>query len=132
MAVYAYIPFTKASQGALPVADAIHSPKLRAHAISGTAMAPTLRCGDFVLLAPVAQYQGEGVYLIDQGDRTPVLSRVMTWTSIDEMRLSFDAVPHAPYFMPREKFDERVLGMVVAEIRVTEPGIIHQAIGLAA
>lgn len=136
MADREFIPAVRAVQGNLfPTeipAEFTRSPKLRTYPVSGTAMSPTLKPGDFVLLVPTTRYQGEGVYVIDQGDGETFLSRVMTWSTKDEMRLSFDAVPQSPFFMFREAFNECVLGLVVAEVKVTRPTAIRNELGLAA
>jgi hypothetical protein len=134
MADRGFIPPIRAVQDDLfpPEIPAVftRSSKLRTHPVSGTAMAPTLKTGDFVLLVPTTLYQGEGVYLIGDGDGAPFLARVMTWNSREEMRLSFDAVPHAPFFLSRESFNDCVLGLVAAEIKVTRPSALRQATGV--
>jgi len=96
------------------------SSPLRVHHVDGTAMAPTLKPGDAVLVLPTTCYEGEGIYLVDDGGDVPSLFRAMTSTSREDIRLSFDATPHSAFAMPRERFNEQVLGLVVAELRVTQ------------
>lgn len=103
------------------------SSPLRVHHVDGTAMAPTLKPGDAVLVLPTTCYEGEGIYLVEDGGDVPSLFRVMTGTTREDIRLSFDATPHSAFTMPREKFNEGVLGLVVAEIRLTQPCKVRRA-----
>lgn len=102
---------------------------LRVHWVDGSAMAPTLRPGDAVFVLPTTCYEGEGIYLVEDGGDVPSLFRAMTASSREEVRLSFDAAPHSAFTMPRERFNERVLGLVVAELRVTQPSKARKALG---
>ena len=61
-------------------------------------------------MVPTTRYQGEGVYVIDQGDGETFLARVMTWTTRDEMRLLRRGCRTPPFFMSREAFNTCVLG----------------------
>lgn len=105
------------------------SSPLRFHHVDGSAMAPTLKPGDAVFVLPTTCYEGEGIYLVEDGGDVPSLFRAMTASSREEIRLSFDATPHAAFTMPRERFNERVLGLVVAELRVTKPNKARKALG---
>lgn len=105
------------------------SSPLRFHHVDGSAMAPTLKPGDAVFVLPTICYEGEGIYLVEDGGDVPSLFRAMTASSREEIRLSFDAAPHSAFTMPRDRFNERVLGLVVAELRVTQPSKARQALG---
>ncbi|WP_370675223.1 hypothetical protein [Pleomorphomonas sp. PLEO] len=84
-------------------------------------MAPTLKPGDAVFVLPTIGYEGEGIYLVEDGGDIPSLFRAMTAATREEICLSFDATLHSAFTMPRDRFNERVLGLVVAELRVTQP-----------
>lgn len=107
------------------------SSPLRVYHVDGTAMAPTLKPGDAVFVLPTTCYEGEGIYLVEDGGDVPSLFRAMTAATREDIRLSFDATPHSAFSMPRRRFNECVLGVVVAEVRITRPTIFQRAVSLS-
>lgn len=102
------------------------SGRFRVHAVTGDAMEPTLRGGrDYVLAAPVDTYQGEGIYLLDIGAGID-LFRVSTVMD-KELCLSRENPLYTPHIVDREKFNERVMGIVVADIRTRDERFLRSA-----
>lgn len=107
-------------------ADRVLSHALRVHMVDGDGFEPHLKGRrDYVLIAPVTEYAGEGVYLLHDG-LGPVLYRVQYILAADKpIRLSLDnpAYRGAKGFghcWTRETFNEAVLGIVVADIKVRD------------
>ncbi|MBM7048462.1 hypothetical protein [Rhizobium lusitanum] len=97
--------------------EAVLSGRFRVHAVVGDAMEPVLRGGrDFVITVPVTTYHGEGIYLIDIGLGIE-LFRVTNTLKAAELHLSRENQRYEPRLLDRTKFDERVVGIVVADIR---------------
>lgn len=106
--------------------DKVMSGRFRVHAVTGDAMEPSLRGGrDYVLAAPVDTYQGEGVYLMDVGFGADLFHVSSTLTK--ELRLSRDNPRYAAQIFDREAFDERVMGIVVADIRTRNERFLRGA-----
>ncbi|MCZ3377462.1 hypothetical protein [Rhizobium sp. AG207R] len=90
----------------------------RIHPVIGDAMEPLLRGGrDFVLTAPVTTYQGEGIYLIDAGLGIELVQVVNTMDAEGKLCLSRENSRYQSRYVQREKFNEMVVGIVVADIR---------------
>lgn len=109
-------------------AERILSKALRVHMVDGDGMAPELRGGrDYALIAPVQSYRGEGLYLIEvYGGAT--LYRVQNILG-GQLRLSMDnPVYTASFTVTREQFEETVLGIVVADIKVRDDHKLREAI----
>lgn len=97
--------------------DTVLCGRFRVHAVTGDGMEPILRGGhDFVLASPVNTYQGEGIYLLDVGFGID-LFRVSS-TLNKELCLSRENPRYRSHLYNREKFDERVMGIVVADIKI--------------
>lgn len=97
------------------------SDRFRVHPIIGDAMEPVLRGGrDYVLTAPVTSYQGEGVYLLDAGTGIE-LFRVTNILGPDgDLLLSRENEIYRSHHMDRKKFNDIVVGIVVADIRIRD------------
>lgn len=96
----------------------ILSGRFRVHAVKSDAMEPTLRGGrDYALLAPVTAYQGEGIYLLDDG---LALDLYRVSNTLDEagLCLSRENPRYRARTIDRDEFNERVVGIVVADIKV--------------
>jgi hypothetical protein len=91
-------------------------------------MAPALRGGrDYVLTAPVSSYEGEGVYLVDAGLGIE-LFRVTNILGPDgDLLLSRENSTYRSHHMHREKFNDIVVGIVVADVRVRDERFIASA-----
>lgn len=96
----------------------ILSGRFRVHAVKSDAMEPSLRGGrDYALLAPVTAYQGEGIYLLDDGLALD-LYRVSNTLENGGLCLSRENPRYRPRTIDRDEFNERVVGIVVADIKV--------------
>lgn len=99
------------------------SDRFRVHPVFGDTMEPTLRGGrDYVLTAPVTSYDGEGVYLVDAGLGIE-LFRVTNILGLDGgLLLSRENAIYRSHRMDRDKFNDVVVGKVVADIRIRDEG----------
>ncbi|PST27222.1 hypothetical protein C7U60_02770 [Mesorhizobium plurifarium] len=109
-------------------AENILSDNFRVHLINGDSMEPTLKARrDYVLLAPVSTYVGEGIYAISQGvwmdfyRVTPVLD------GKGSLLLFRDNKHYQEVILSREQFEEGVVGFVVAEIKVKDERFLREA-----
>lgn len=101
-----------------PPPESVLSGRFRVHAVQSDAMEPALRGGrDYALLAPVTTYQGEGIYLLDDGLALD-LYRVSNTLEGGELSLSRENPRYRTKTIGRDEFDERVVGIVVADIKV--------------
>ncbi|AUX76375.1 hypothetical protein [Sinorhizobium fredii] len=99
--------------------EALLSGRFRIHAVKSDAMEPALRGGrDYALLAPVTAYQGEGTYLIDDGLSLDLYRVTNTLEKGGALRLSRENPRYGSKTIGREDFNERVVGIVVADIKV--------------
>lgn len=100
-------------------AENVLSDRLRVHPVLGDRMCDTLRSGyDYVLIAPVNGYAGEGLYLVFNGFG-PDLFRVSP-TGNRQLRLFGDNKHYVDHFWTLDVFNEHVLGIVVADIKVRD------------
>lgn len=98
---------------------AILSGRFRLHAVAGDGMEPTLRGNrDYVLTAPVDTYHGEGMYLVDTGIGVDLFR--VTNTLGHDLLLTRENPRYKDHLLDREVFDERVMGIVVADIRTRD------------
>ncbi|OWV87339.1 hypothetical protein ATY75_03245 [Rhizobium sp. N122] len=101
-------------------AETIMSDRLRIRMVESDGMAPALLpMRDYVLIAPIQSYHGDGIYLIDlYGGST--LYRVQNMLG-GQLRLFMDNPLYTGRFtFTREQFEEIVLGIVVADIKVRD------------
>lgn len=95
------------------------SGRFRVHAVQTDAMEPAFRGGrDYALLAPVTAYQGEGVYLLDDGLALDLYRVSNTLQKDGGLCLSRENPRYGSRTIGREEFNERVVGIVVADIKV--------------
>lgn len=109
-------------------AESVMSPSLRIHLVDGDGMEPELKNRrDYVVIAPVDAYVGEGVYLIDWGPG-PVLYRAQfagggkILIKLDNPRYRDDG-----HTFTRDQFNEMAVGFVVADIKVRDERFLRQA-----
>lgn len=96
------------------------SDRFRVHAVTGDAMEPTLRGGrDYALLASVAGFEGEGLYLLDAGGGLD-LFRVRNSVDGKGGLLLFQENRKREYHLSLERFEALVVGIVVADIRTRD------------
>lgn len=103
----------------------VMSGRFRVFPIIGDAMEPLYRGSrDYALIAPVNTYQGDGIYLVDAGGGMD-LFRVST--TLRGLRLSRENPLYEPCEVGRDVFDERVMGIVVADIRARDERFLREA-----
>ncbi|AVA22451.1 S24/S26 family peptidase [Rhizobium sp. NXC24] len=107
--------------------------KLRVHMVDGDTMEPELKSRrDYVLVAPVADYCGEGIYLVDNG-LGAVLCRCAALPGKERMiRVSYDNPvyrhgPNGGHYWSSQEFSECVLAIVVADVKVRDSRFLKAA-----
>lgn len=107
--------------------EAFYSSKLRIEKVIGDGMNPTLNGGlDFALVRPVDRYIGEGIYLLG----TPLgkdFYRVQG-AGRGKILLMRDNKHYSDQIISDAKFDEYVLAIVVADIKVRHVLLLEEAV----
>ncbi len=102
-------------------ADRVMSSALRVHAVQGDGMFPLLRGSmDYVLVAPVDTYRGEGIYLFHNGLGEDLSRVTSAWDGKKSLCLSKENDRYSSFTVPLDKFNESVLAIVVADIKVRD------------
>ncbi|THK35703.1 hypothetical protein EHS39_23735 [Ensifer sp. MPMI2T] len=108
-------------------AENILSDRFRIHAVMGDAMEPTLRGNrDYALIAPVTQYCGEGLYLVDVGSGVDIF-RVRNSFDGKGGLLLFQENRQEEYPISLEEFEALVVGIVVADIKPRDERFLRAA-----
>ena len=108
-------------------AERLLSGRLRVRMVDGEGLEPELMSRrDYVLLDPVDNYCGEGIYLLDVG-AGPVLYRVQ-WAGGDNVLIRYTNPLYRDngHLVSREKFDEVTLGIVVADIKIRDERFLRE------
>lgn len=91
-------------------------------------MEPALKGGrDYVLTAPITSYQGEGVYLVDAGLGIELFRVTNILGEDGELLLSRENTVYRSHHMQRSKFNEAVVGIVVADVRIRNERFLANA-----
>jgi signal peptidase I len=111
-------------------AENVLSDKLRVHLVDSDAMEPTLlNKRDYVLLAPVSQFVGDGVYAIV--DRFGVLDLFRVQCIYDGkgsvMLFRDNKLYQTKHVLSIQEFEEAVVGYMVAEIKVKDERFLREA-----
>lgn len=102
-------------------AQTVFSDRLRAHPVIGDGMYPLLRGGwDYVLLAPVSEYHGEGIYLVHNGLGEELFRVTPAWDGKKGIRLMRENKAYSDQVWTLEQFRDGVLGIVVADIKMRD------------
>lgn len=102
-------------------AENVLSGRFRVHAVTSDAMEPTLRGGrDYALLAPVASYEGEGIYLMNIGAGLDLFRVSSLFDGAGGLVLSQEKHRNGAHCLSRERFDALVVGIVIADIRTRD------------
>ncbi|MBB3745022.1 hypothetical protein FHX10_004559 [Rhizobium sp. BK591] len=117
-------------------AETIMSDRLRIRMVDGDGMAPDL-CGlrDYVMILPVDRYHCDGVYLVDRGFGGTLYRADRSDRRETPIRMRLDnpcyhrGADHGYSYFTLEKFNEMVLGFVVANIKVTNEPMLREAMG---
>lgn len=101
-----------------PPSENVLSGRFRVHPVTGDAMEPTFRGGrDYALLAPVTSYQGEGIYLVNIGSGLDLFRVGSSFDGRGGLRLSQENPRSGVQCLSKDRFEDVVVGIVVADIR---------------
>lgn len=111
-----------------PVPEKVLSNRFRVHPVIGDAFEPSLKGGrDYVLTAPVTCYQGEGVYLVDAGLGIELYRVTNILGPNGDLMLSRENAIYLSHPIERAKFNDMVVGIVVADVRIRNEGFLTSA-----
>ncbi|WP_425106509.1 hypothetical protein [Ancylobacter sp.] len=109
-------------------AAALLSPQLRLEIVPSDTMEPTLRSQwDHVLVRPCTRYEGEGIYLLQDvfgGRKLARASSVLGGPG--HILLHVDNNHYGEHLVPREAFEDNVLAIVVADVKVRDARLLSQ------
>lgn len=94
---------------------------LFAFPIIGDHMQPSLRTGDYLMIAPARAYDGEGVYILDfagEGIGCPYLAERVPVRGVDEVRIWHPNPAYSRHVIGMDQFRGAVIGKAVAEVRM--------------
>lgn len=94
---------------------------LSAYAVAGDHMQPSLRSGDYLMVAPAKSYDGEGVYILDfdgEGIGCPYLAERVPVRGVDEVRIWHPNPAYSRHVIGMGEFRRAVMGKAVAEVRM--------------
>lgn len=110
-------------------ATALLSPQLRLEIVPSDAMEPTLRSQwDHVLVRPCTRYEGEGIYLLQDlfgGRKLTRASSVLGGPG--HILLHVDNKHYGEHLVPRAAFEDTVLAIVVADVKVRDARLLAPA-----
>lgn len=112
---------TESPRYAPVVAEPFVSPSLRIHLVDGDGMEPDLKSRrDYVIIAPISAYCGEGIYLVDRGIGLGLYRA--QWAGGGKILIKLDNPLYrdSGHTCTRDQFDEIVVGFVVADIKVRD------------
>lgn len=93
----------------------------RVHPVTSDCMEPTLHGNrDHVLVVPVDVYKGEGIYLLDTRVGIDLFRVTLAFDGNGGLRLSRDNPRYGSHVIDRERFEECVIGIVAADIKVRD------------
>ncbi|UXN74474.1 hypothetical protein N8D56_04855 [Devosia sp. A8/3-2] len=100
--------------------------------VRGDGMSPTLRGNwDYVLAAPVKTFAYDSLYVVEQFGQPCVYRCQSMGTGQIGMMNDNEAYGKTPAdrmrLVPREWFEEHVLGIVVCDLKVRDPGLMQKA-----
>lgn len=94
-------------------------PGVRPYQIHGDAMSPALRSGDFLMVAPAQQYEGEAVYLLDfGGGEAPYISQRLISRGETHVLIRHPNPIYTRHSISLGDFVGAVRARVVAEVRL--------------
>ncbi|MFT0862288.1 hypothetical protein [Ancylobacter sp. G4_0304] len=107
--------------------DALRSSRLRLEMVPSDTMEPTLRSRwDHVLVQPCTGYEGEGLYLLQDTFGGWKLTRASsTLGGKGQLLLYVDNKHYGEHLVPRDWFDENVVGIVVADIKIRDHRLLQ-------
>lgn len=100
-------------------AEQIFNDGFRMEMVQESNFEPRLRRGDFVMIRPVTEYLMEGMYLLYDPEAGTSYLKVVSPTGLcSKLRLLSDNGARYPDYVEREWFNGRVIGVVIAEIKM--------------
>lgn len=100
----------------------------RVHPVLTDSMEPTLYGNrDHVLVVPVETYTGEGIYLVDIHAGIDLFRVTLAFDGKGGLLLSRDNRRYTSHVMERERFEECVIGIVAADIKVRDARFLAAA-----
>lgn len=110
-------------------AGALLSPQLRLEIVPSDTMEPTLRSRwDHVLVRPCTSYEGEGIYLLQNVLGGRKLTRASsTLGAPGQILLHVDNKHYGEHLVAREVFEDSVLAIVVADVKVRDARLLTAA-----
>lgn len=100
-------------------AERIMAGQLRVWLVDGDGMEPDLKSRrDYVMIAPVSSYCGEGLYLVDWGLGPTIYRAQYAGPGKILIKLDNPLYRDAGRIFAHAQFDEMCVGFVVADIRV--------------
>lgn len=115
---------------ALPI-EAINDDRFRMEPVIGPSMEPRLRGGyDFVMVKPIHGYMGEGTYFFSElpGAKQLYKAESVLGSKGREIRLFYENRAYQGHIVSLEWFEENVLGIVVADIKVQDERFLREAV----
>lgn len=101
------------------------SSKIRIMSVDTDAMEPTLSRGDCVVVLPVTEHDQDGVYVVEP--RPGVITVVRTTYCFGgQLRIIRDNHLYSEQLVDADWFNERVVGLVVADIKVREANVLRR------
>jgi len=92
--------------------------------VKGDYMAPDFKDGDLAAVAPANAYEGEGLYLLNNG-----LGQALYWAENvggDFIHIFHSNARYSRYHFELPVFDKMVLGKVFASVNVMDPGALRR------
>lgn len=111
-------------------ATALLSPQLRLEMVPSDTMEPTLRSRwDHVLVRPCTSYEGEGIYLMSDPFGGVKLTRASSTLGgrKGHLLLYSDNKHYGEHLVERDWFEESVLAIVVADVKVRDARLLMPA-----
>ncbi|MBI1234774.1 MAG: hypothetical protein GC208_09760 [Alphaproteobacteria bacterium] len=106
-------------------ASALKHPDLRIQQVLCDAMEPTYRRGrDYVMVLPVDRYQYPSIYVIELCGE-PIIRRVERRLD-GRYEIMTDRKEYSNHFLTHQEFNDCVLGIVVADIKVRDERMIRE------
>lgn len=111
-------------------AEHLNKSAFRMEPVVGDSMAPRLRGGfDYVMIKPIHQYAGEGTYFFSElpGAKQLYKAESVLGSQGKSIRLFYENRAYQGAIVSREWFEENVLGIVVADIKVQYERFLREA-----
>lgn len=101
---------------------------LRIHPVEGDGLAPDLiGRRDYVVLAMVNRYCGEGIYLVDWG-MGPVLYQVQSIGNGNVLMRLTNPLYRSGFTFSVQEFNDIILGFVVADLKLRDEAMLRAAV----